>query len=80
MKRLCLVAALLSALCEARKEDVVVQLQNGELRGTHLTSRNNKTFYAFMGIPYAEPPVGELRFKVRDKVTFHSNIHFILRL
>ena len=28
-----------------------------------LASRNNTGFAAFMGIPFAKPPVGDLRFK-----------------
>ena len=42
-----------------------VNVQQGTLRGTYLTSRNGKQFAAFQGIPYAQPPTGDLRFKVR---------------
>ena len=44
--------------------DPVVTVLQGKMRGTKMTSRNGKTFYAFLGIPYATPPVGPLRFKV----------------
>ncbi|CAH1958118.1 unnamed protein product [Acanthoscelides obtectus] len=36
---------------------------SGSIKGSLLTSRLGKTIYAFRGIRYAEPPVGELRFK-----------------
>jgi carboxylesterase type B len=45
-------------------ETVKVTVAQGSLRGHHLTSKCEKTFYAFRGIPYAKPPVGPLRFKV----------------
>lgn len=42
-----------------------VSLPNGsKLVGRHLRSHDGKGIRAFMGIPYAEPPVGELRFLV----------------
>ncbi|XP_055911613.1 venom carboxylesterase-6 [Eupeodes corollae] len=48
-----------------RTSDILkVELQDGGiLVGRHLTSHNGRHVRAFMGIPYAEPPVGELRFK-----------------
>jgi hypothetical protein len=44
--------------------DPVVTTRQGNMRGVTMTSRNGRTFYAFLGIPYAAPPVGALRFKV----------------
>jgi carboxylesterase type B len=52
------------------KERYRISIEQGELQGTTLTSRNGRTFAAFQGIPYAEPPVGNLRFKVRFKVSY----------
>jgi hypothetical protein len=40
-------------------------VQQGTLTGTYLTSRYGRKFAAFQGIPYAQPPIGDLRFKVR---------------
>jgi hypothetical protein len=64
----CCVAVMLSVLLArafAAQSDTVVQIQDGSLRGTTLTSpRSNRTFFAFMGIPYAKPPVANLRFMV----------------
>lgn len=40
-----------------------VQVEQGMLEGV-VCERDDSTFYAFKGIPYAKPPLGELRFKV----------------
>jgi len=45
-------------------EDEVLQLDQGELTGSSLRSRNGRKFNAFQGIPYAKSPIGDLRFKV----------------
>ncbi|CAG7828561.1 unnamed protein product [Allacma fusca] len=36
----------------------------GRLRGTILKSRRGRDYYAFYKVPYAAPPVGELRFEL----------------
>lgn len=36
----------------------------GQVRGSFLTSVNGRRLLAFRGIPYAKPPVGNLRFEV----------------
>lgn len=42
-----------------------VQIADGSIRGVRETSlRKQVDFYAFRGIPFAKPPLGELRFKV----------------
>lgn len=43
---------------------VVVNIEQGRLKGRTRTDYAGKTFYSFQGIPYAKPPLGELRFKV----------------
>lgn len=46
-------------------EELRITLPNGSrLLGRGLRSRNGRIIKAFMGIPYAKPPIGELRFKV----------------
>ena len=54
--------------CDSRtSENLKVQLPNGsKLLGRYLTSDSGKGIRAFMGIPYAEPPIGELRWKVSE--------------
>lgn len=41
-----------------------VTLPLGDLKGVKLKTINNKEYFSFKGIPYAEPPIGKLRFKV----------------
>lgn len=42
---------------------VVVSTSFGDVNGTVQYSRDGRLFYGFLGLPYAKPPVGELRFK-----------------
>lgn len=49
----------------ANDEFKIVETTSGLVRGRKFTTLfANKEFYSFRGIPYAEPPIGELRFKV----------------
>ncbi|CAH1153994.1 unnamed protein product [Phaedon cochleariae] len=42
----------------------IVTLPTGKIQGlVSKTYRHGKTFYGFLGIPYAAPPIGTLRFK-----------------
>ncbi|KAJ9592673.1 hypothetical protein L9F63_015645, partial [Diploptera punctata] len=43
--------------------DDIVKLKQGLIKGHRLKSRKGRDIYAFQGIPYARPPVGDLRFK-----------------
>lgn len=42
----------------------IVNTCYGRVLGKTLTDIKGGTFYGFQGIPYAKPPIGELRFKV----------------
>ncbi|KAL4715847.1 hypothetical protein ACJJTC_014579 [Scirpophaga incertulas] len=44
--------------------NLVVAVTNGRLRGKKCQTENSKDFFVFKGIPYAKPPVGDLRFSV----------------
>jgi hypothetical protein len=45
-------------------ETYIVRVAQGKLRGGRVTTNTGTPYYSFQGIPYAKPPVGELRFKV----------------
>lgn len=42
---------------------VTIDVAEGSLRGKQTTSNSGFKYYSFKGIPYAKPPVGQLRFK-----------------
>lgn len=57
-KLLLIFLSVTSALSE-----VTINLPDGRIRGLEKLSARNRTFYAFLQIPYAEPPLGKLRFR-----------------
>ncbi|PNF42132.1 Esterase FE4 [Cryptotermes secundus] len=42
---------------------VTVDVAQGSLRGKETTAKSGLKYYSFKGIPYAKPPLGQLRFK-----------------
>ncbi|CAG2061334.1 unnamed protein product [Timema podura] len=54
-------------------DTVRVRISQGELQGKKVPSKAGGEFYSFLGIPYAKPPVGPLRFKVCKTATTHFN-------
>ncbi|XP_049802597.1 esterase FE4-like [Schistocerca nitens] len=56
--QLCLITVALSA-----EEYVTVDIEEGTLRGRMSETYTGKPMFRFEGIPYAEPPVGDLRFQ-----------------
>ena len=53
----------------------LVNTKSGVVRGIVSQSRDGRDFYEWLGIPYAQPPVGELRFEVSDE---NSSIDFFM--
>lgn len=44
----------------------MLKIKNGYIKGTEEVTFNKKIKYlAFKGVPYADPPIGNLRFTVR---------------
>lgn len=43
---------------------VLVETSQGPVKGLEITSLFNYKYTSFLGIPYAKPPIGPLRFKV----------------
>jgi carboxylesterase type B len=55
---------------------IVADTEYGSVKGVRKISCLGTCFDAFLGIPYAKPPVGELRFKVGAAVVIkHANRH-----
>ncbi|KAJ8963269.1 hypothetical protein NQ318_018736 [Aromia moschata] len=45
-------------------DELIVETVSGKVKGRRATTHDaGKTYYAFQGIPYAEPPIDDLRFK-----------------
>ena len=46
------------------EESLTVSLKDGKIEGIVEKTVNGKAFKSFLGIPFAKPPLGELRFEV----------------
>ena len=45
------------------EEYVTYSTPNGNVRGLIKTARNGDSFNAFLGVPFARPPIGDLRWQ-----------------
>lgn len=51
--------------CSLAHEHPIVKIPTlGSVLGSQMSSASGRNFFAFRGIPYGQPPVGNLRFKV----------------
>lgn len=50
----------------------ILRLNQGKIIGSFLKSREGRVFKAYQGIPYAKPPVGDLRFKVKFTCSLYN--------
>ena len=68
MSTLAYIILLLNILnvCFCQTETVTTRIPQGELRGSVKSTVNGLKYYSFQGIPFAKPPVGDLRFKVSN--------------
>merc|ERR1712032_1024326 len=69
-----LLAISLAIVAISLGEDITVNLSKGKLRGARLDYDFGQYYYAFKGIPYARPPVKELRFKPPVEVGYWPDI------
>lgn len=67
MIRFCIIFLTLIVYCYAVTSDKMrVTLPDGsKLVGRYLTSSSGRGIRSFLGVPYAEPPIGKLRFEVK---------------
>lgn len=67
-KRISLAVLLFSVIISATSADdehKIIKTKNGPIRGLRkITLLKKIPYYSFKGIPYAKPPIGDLRFKV----------------
>lgn len=59
-----LVALNLRFLSTSAMAEPVIETEQGKLKGQVTINCNGFSYFTFMGIPYAKPPVGEYRFSV----------------
>ena len=56
--------------CWAQKLAPVIEIESGKVSGIIEQSFSGQEYSSYLGIPFAEPPTGNLRFKVH-----HFNIY-----
>ena len=61
-------------------ETVIVRVTQGDLRGRKIIRKPGVQYYSFQGIPYAKPPVGNLRFQVSSCILRKKDKQFFLNL
>lgn len=58
-----LVCLIVHGLLVAISSCQVIEIEDGLILGREMESRSGVSFNAFLGIPFARPPIGELRFQ-----------------
>lgn len=69
-------------LFQAQYDRYAVQVSEGTLLGKEMRTSTGYRYFSFSGIPYAEPPLGELRFAVRisNSPQFHWQMQIMYYL
>ena len=64
-----------NSCCQVLMDCVVLSTKSGFVRGVRQHSSDGNAFISFCGIPYAEAPVGDLRFRPpRPKAPWHDTL------
>lgn len=59
-------ALLVVAINKIHSQNPIVEIEDGRIEGTYMSTRMGVQFAAFRGIRYAESPTGNLRFQVSN--------------
>ena len=51
----------------------IIEIESGKISGIVEQSFSGQEYFSYLGIPFAEPPTGDLRFKVRFIFHFSEN-------
>jgi Carboxylesterase family len=62
--KLLLVLALALVQCTSGASSIIVSTTYGQVEGNTVQLDNGNTVHSWYGIPYAAPPIGNLRFQV----------------
>ena len=55
-------------------EKIIIETKNGLIKGSKMKSKQGKRIYAFRGIPYANPPLRERRFRRSEPAAAWSGL------
>jgi hypothetical protein len=77
VKMLLIFTLLLTAACSILASNPIIRAPAGTFEGTKLTAWNEKFYNAYRGIPYAKPPVGDLRFRKPIAVDYLGKFLFV---
>ena len=71
------VLILLFSCGHVKGKNVTVDTKYGKVQGHVVTLGTGETVVSYLGIPFAKPPVGSLRFKVTTKFYIFKFLNFI---
>lgn len=77
---LCFVVVVYSVRLCSSEEDLIVQTTYGRIRGVVTERIPGKRIHSFLGVPYATPPVNELRFERPMPPTSWEGVRYAQKL
>lgn len=82
LQNCCVLFIFMISILVAAQDSSNIELNTslGRIKGSFMTTRLGRRIYSFRGIRYAEPPVGQRRFKVQIlSIKFTRNKMFLAR-